>query len=178
MISMRVQERPDDFVRCILGHALVASLAGFRGLVVTIDEFEVEHTFPTRFGRVEALLIAIARFLAGDSVMSGVPLALFIATVGHEGDLGDRYVEKLVQATGGNRFLITPLTRDDRFSLAQKIHDLYNSAYSLAGPFSAEVVARVEKAIAKTNVYESALVRAFVKRYVAELDSQYGPRAA
>ena len=179
MIASRVADRPQDLVNCLLGHAIVASLAGFRGLVVTIDEFEVEHNYATRFGRVAEVLTAMAQAFGTPDVGSqGLPLALFIATVGHSGEAGDSQVQALVSATGGSRYPVHPLDAEARKSLAQKIHTLYQQAYLLAEPFAPPLVARVERAIADPDVYESALVRAFVKRYVAELDARHGPKVS
>jgi hypothetical protein len=178
MIAIRVSERPDNFVNCLLGHAIVAGLAGFRGLVLTIDEFEVEHNYGARFGRVAAMLSAMARsFGLVEGASSAPPLAVFIATVGQGGEPGDSYVGALVKATGGSRYPVHPLTAGARLSLARKIHTLYRQAYLLADAFDDGVVGRVERAIAQPDVYESAVVRAFVKRYVAELDAKHGPNS-
>jgi len=43
MVSRTVQARGMDLVESLAGHAALARLAGFKGLVVTIDEFEIEY---------------------------------------------------------------------------------------------------------------------------------------
>ena len=42
LISSKVAERARAFVEALAGTAMVASKAGFHGLIVTIDEVEVE----------------------------------------------------------------------------------------------------------------------------------------
>ncbi|NLK52996.1 MAG: DUF2791 family P-loop domain-containing protein, partial [Syntrophomonadaceae bacterium] len=53
MIGHRVKERPYDFIESLAGHAMLAKLAGYKGLVVTIDEFETEHKDKKNLVRVE-----------------------------------------------------------------------------------------------------------------------------
>jgi hypothetical protein len=43
LVGTAVHERPTDFADCLLGCARLATRAGFKGLVVTLDEFEVEY---------------------------------------------------------------------------------------------------------------------------------------
>lgn len=65
MIGNTVVDRPYDFVGSLAGNAIIAQLAGLRGLVVTIDEFEVEQSqlALSRLYRVQQLLTAIHAYL-------------------------------------------------------------------------------------------------------------------
>lgn len=104
MIGRKVDERPHDFVESLAGQAMVAKLAGYKGLVVTIDEFEVEQRFLSAqmLERVDALLAGLLNYLQGKSAVRAAPLAIFIASVGQEHHRGDAAVDEMIEAADGD----------------------------------------------------------------------------
>lgn len=181
MVGIPVDERPDDFANCLLGYAALASRAGFKGLVVTLDEFEVEYKafgFSYIQPRVVDLLQVLGRRLSKADPKSGAPLALFIATVGQQGEEGDTHVRRLLDETGGEARTLRKWSSRELQQLARKIHDLYCEAYSRPEAFDDALAKQVEKRIEVSDADLAGHVRAFIKAYVAELDLQYGPPRA
>lgn len=176
LIGLRLEERPRDFVNSLLGYAVLANRAGFTGLVITIDEFEIEHRLsPARERRLNQLIDAMAEGL-GSEIRA--PLSIFIATVGQEGHEGDDIVAELVSASRGETYVLREWTRASMRQLARKISTLYEQAYGVADAFDAKLMAATERALDDEDVADSGLVRAFIKRYVAALDTAYGPLAS
>ena len=176
MLGNRVAERPHDLVAALAGHATVARLAGFRGLVATIDEFEVEQV-PSRasYERVKANLRVLTAYLRGETDHRAAPLGLFFATVGEDEDGEDAAVGPMLAATGGGSYRLDPWPPALRRDLAERIGRLYAAAYGLDPTFDPALVARVEASLAHGGLDDSGLIRAFIKRYVAALDAGYGP---
>jgi len=179
MIGRRVEERPYDFVEVLAGHATVAKLAGFRGLVLTIDEFEVEvkHMTAKSNKRVNDLLGLLAEYFAGNLDYQVAPLALFFATVGGSGHEGDRAITRMLGAGRDVYHELSPWSSAQRAQLAERLHQLYSRAYKVNSAFDPAQVAQVERQLDRSG-HDSGQIRAFIKRYVAALDSSLGPRAA
>jgi len=177
VIGSPVFNRPYDLVESLAGNATVAQLAGFRGLVVTIDEFEVEQSQLTtrRFERVEHLLSVIHAYLRGETGHPPAPLALFFATVGTTDHAGDSVIEQLVGTTFNARYALQPWSMDDLRDLAQRIYRLYCVAYEINDAMDVTLVDGVIKNIEAYTSNDSGLIRAFIKRYTAALDTRYGP---
>lgn len=172
LIGLATAERPSDFVCCLLAYTALAKRAGFKGMVITIDEFEVEyHLTYTKLERVKGLLRAMRDEMAG----AEAPLAIFIATVGQEGHAGDAFVSMLVEASGGAEYDLEEWSPGMLRKLAENIHCLYETAYRLDAGFDKKQVSSVERLLDDDDVAESGHVRAFIKGYVASLDVQYGP---
>jgi hypothetical protein len=180
LISLRTDERANDFVECLVGYSVLARLAGFQGLVVTIDEFEVEAANLTRekIERLKRVISALASWFGPTGPRNGGALGLFIATVGEEGHLGDAIVDALVSNTSGARHLLKRWSRSDHGKLAERIFALYSDAYALDALFEPSLAAHVQDDLDQTDIEGSGLIRAFIKRFVAELDSAYGPVGA
>ena len=176
MLGNSVAERPHDLVAALAGHALIAQLAGFRGLVATIDEFEVEQV-PSRasYARVKAHLGVLTAYLRGETGHRAAPLGLFFATVGEDEAGEDAAVGPLLAATGGGSYRLESWPPALRRELAERIARLYAAAYGLAPSFDPVFVDRVEASLAHGGLDDSGLIRAFIKRYVAALDVGYGP---
>lgn len=179
LIGLAVDSRAFDFVECLLGYATLAKLAGFRGLVITIDEFEVEsHLSAQKHERLQDVLDALIYRLGTEGAGPAAPLTMFIATVGQGGASGDETVEALVEGTGGERFPLRNWPSDAQLLLAQKIHRLYCEAYDESNTFDVDLARSTQRALDDADIGASGQIRAFIKRYVAELDATYGPRAA
>jgi RecA/RadA recombinase len=173
LIGNRLDERAHDFVNCLLGYAVVAQRAGYKGLVITIDEFEVEHNLSlSHFERVRSLVRTMVDELSQDA-----PLSVFIATVGQEGHEGDAVVEALVEATSGGLWPLDEWTGDSLRELAKRIHALYCKAYMVDDAFDERLLRSVDELLADDELDDSP-VRAFIKQYVAVLDVTYGPLQA
>ena len=174
IIPPQVSERPAGFVEALVAFALVAKGAGYQGLVVTIDELEIEHRLTSlRLKRLYALVEALTQYLNGRTGYVHAPFTILFAAVGEEGHIGDALIEELVTRTKGECFKLKPRTPRERLGLAERIHRLYADGYEIVEPFDAELARGVEWEVAKSQ--DSGLVRAFIKRYVAALDSRYGP---
>lgn len=173
ILGQRRGDRPYDFVEALAGTAVVAQLAGYKGLVIAIDEFEVERRWA--YQRVGELIDVLTKYLTGKLDHRPAPLAFFFATVG-EGGGGDQIVDDMITAAGSDYWLLHPLGPNERLHLARKIHAMYTEAYSVDTPFDPDVVVEVEEKLEETMGGDvGGEIRAFVKTYVAELDALYGP---
>jgi hypothetical protein len=176
MLGNSVADRGHDLVAALAGHATVARLAGYRGLVATIDEFEVEQVpSPASYARVKAHLGVLSAYLRGETGHHPAPLGLFFATVGEDETSDDAAVASLLTATGGGSYELAPWPPALRRELAGRIGQLYAAAYGLDPTFDPALVDRVEASLAHGSLDDSGLIRAFIKRYVAALDAGYGP---
>ena len=169
IIGRTVVDRPYDFVESLFGHAIICSLAGYKGLVVTIDEFEVEYL--GLFGRVVDLITALTKYLAGKTSHPWAPCSLFFATIGQPGHQGDKVVDQLVESCGGEYYPLEEMDWDAMKDIGKRIHKLYNKTYSLSEPFSLATTERIYNRIEN----HSGRVRSFIKHYLAHLDDSYGP---
>ncbi|WP_373059901.1 BREX system ATP-binding domain-containing protein [Gemmatimonas sp.] len=179
LIGLRTDDRPDDFVECLVGYSVLARLAGFEGLVVTIDEFEVEAASLSyqRIERLKGVISALSTWFGGSGPQKTGPLSVFIATVGQEGHIGDSIVDILISNSNGAQHPLSPWSRSAHRQLAEKIFALYCHAYSLTCEFDASLAIRVQTLLDSADVEGSGMIRAFIKRYLAELDTAYGPGA-
>ncbi len=175
MIGQRVDDRPYDFVESLVGNAHIADLAGFNGLVVTIDEFEVERVYSANFNRVIALLNVLSAYFQGNLMHKDYPVSIFFATVGQEGNRGDSFVDFLIESTDGDWYEIQEMSSLDRFELAKRMHELYAKAYQIEMLFNPDVTEEVERQTCDYGEGDSGIIRAFIKRYIATLDRVYGP---
>lgn len=177
MIGRAVADRPYDFLESLVGHAAVATAAGLRGLVVTIDEFEVEHFDIERLRRSAALLDVLQRYLAGKLAHPLVSLAIFIATIGQEGQAGDPLLDAMAEGRNGARLDTPTLGRRARRTLAENVHQLYAQAYAVTEPLDRSMIDTLEAEAEQTGGTESGFIRSFIKGLVSAFDAKYGPRA-
>ncbi len=175
IIPPRRVERPFAFARALLDYAELARLAGYAGLVVTIDEFEVEwvNLTPVAQQQVVNSLAGLAGQLA--SKLSA-PLWVCIATVPEAARLN--VATWLRDVCGGLAYEIAEMHPHERRELARRIHTLYCNAYNLDESFDDQEAAAVERYLDAHGANDSGRIRAFIKRYVATLDSAYGPGPA
>jgi hypothetical protein len=176
MIGRRVEERPADTMEVLIGAAQLSRLAGFAGLVVTIDEFEVEDNLsPTRLQRVADLLRLLNNYLAGQTRYPEVSLAVVIATVGEEGEGMKRIVDGMVKSAGGKTFVLRPWNDREYTELSRNIHAVYTRAYGTKETFDAAKAGVVLRTMERRDADDASLVRSFIKSYVAALDAAHGP---
>jgi hypothetical protein len=177
VIPNRVDQRPLACVGALSGYAKLAHYAGFKGLIITIDEFEVEtNLVKAKQDNLVSLLFHLMHYVQKGAFALPAPVSIFIATVAEAGNVGDHLARFMVGEDEDATHEIEPCTHSERFILAGRIFDLYARAYSLAESFNESVVDAIEAAMAGRDFGHSGLIRAFIKRYVGTLDSQYGPR--
>jgi hypothetical protein len=176
MIGRRVVDRPYDFVEALGGLALLAQLAGFSGLAVTIDEFEVETWFLSaqKRERVRDVLTILGDYLRGETDHKPAPLALFFATTGDTDTRGDQFIRTLVASEGSQRYSVRGLDRRARGRLGREICDLYRDAYNLTEALDDQLIARVESELA-SRLSDSDGTRVFIKSLTGLLDERHGP---
>jgi hypothetical protein len=174
MIGRLVADRPFDFIEAIVGHTAVAQLAGYRGLVVTIDEFEVEHSYERYWERIEQLLDVLSKYLSGKLDQPDVPITFYFAAVGEAGHNGDARIDDLVAAGGGEIHSLKPWDGRQRTSLARRLHSLYCSAYGVESTFESTQATALARRLEQWSD-EGVEIRAFIKHYIADLDRTYGP---
>jgi hypothetical protein len=168
---------PFDLAMTLVGMAQLARLAGFAGLIITIDEFEVEQLLTAaRKRRLFANIEFLADYLRGHTILKPGPLGIFFATVADDGRSGNAWLAQLVNQTAGGRYGLQSWAATHRRDLAQRIHRLYAQAYDSDPAFDAAMAAEAEAELVEEGVRESGVNRAYIKLFVAKLDSRYGPR--
>ncbi len=179
VISKSLVERPGSFVSSLVAIARAATLAGYEGLVITVDEFEVERNLAVgKRDHVARLIAEIGTFLQGTSKNRKAPLTLYFASIGQNGHVGDAVITSLISMAGGrgHQYVLTPLSRSDRRLLAGAAFDLYASAYAIVDTQDEAHTDEVETWLQNSGIVDdSGVTRAFVKEYVAVLDRKYGP---
>lgn len=177
VIGRTLAQRAPDFVQALTALALAGQMAGYAGLVITVDEFEVEYNLTaTGIQRTRDLIDELAAYVAGRTQHAPAPIAIFLASVGQDGHQGDAIIDHLIQAGRGERFDLEPMDADHRRTLARNIHRLYLEAYQLDAPFDPRLPDRVEQALTESGEADSSgVARAFIKQYVAALDLRHGP---
>lgn len=176
MIGQRVVERPDDFMQSLVGHAIISQMAGHRGLVVTIDELEIEDAQSKKMvERTVSLLAHIATYFKGVLPLPPAPLALFFATVPGSGKAGDAIARFLVEGAGGERRELPVWTDRHRRKMAERIFRVYTQAYNVREPFSPGVVRDAESELHRHGGNAREMTRSFIRAFVASLDRLYGP---
>lgn len=171
-----VDQRPMDFIRALFGYASLAKSAGYQGLVVTIDELEVEDALFTAAKRPK-LINFVSTMRSVLKVQQALPggLAIFFAAVGEGQAVEDDVVSLIVDATPGEPFELEPWDRRDLVELSRRIHSLYATGYGVNHPYEESVAIGVFKVIDRLELEQSGEIRAFIRSYVARLDVMYGP---
>lgn len=176
MINNQTKHRPRDFVLTLAGHAHIARLAGYKGLIVTIDEVEVEQRFltPVKRNEIRDLLQMVGAYLSDNAGIDPAPLGLFLATVE---DHTDPLVQALIESTDADRYALHPWSTSDLRELAARIHRLYCAAYGIGADLDPAMVDLVEAQLSDEGYSETGQIRGFVKLLIGKLDSRFGPPA-
>jgi hypothetical protein len=174
---MTVKGRHDKtvmFVLSLAGHAWLAKAAGYKGLVVTVDEFEA-HRMLTAADRTKVveLLGTMGQYVSKNTVIPQAPLAIFIGAVSQDGHSGDVWVDQLVEQSNGKQYFLTAWSERQKQQLAKSIYELYRTTYQLAAAYDEELMEKTEALLNSRD--QTDLVRAFIKYYMAVLDNEYGP---
>jgi hypothetical protein len=177
MIGRDLDDRPHDFIRALIGHTAVAELAGFKGVILTFDEFEVEHQLGyKKWLQVRRLLEELTDYLCGRTDQPDVPIAVFFAAVSEYGYVGDAVVDDMLDELGNKPHILRAWGGQQRAALARRVHALYCEAYDIHEPYDAAATTRILKHVTVNG--EESEIRAFIKCYVGHLDLTYGPSAA
>lgn len=176
IISKSVDERPKNLVEALAAHATLARWAGYKGLIITVDEFEIERNDNKNLIKVNNTLSVLQQYLNGRTQIFKAPLGLFFAAVDQSGCQGDPILESTIVTERTNCFRLKPWESPHRVRLAENIHDIYCKAYSLNKAFEKNIAVNMDGILAeRINNNESELIRSFIKWYVGMLDIKYGP---
>ena len=173
VIGREVAGRTRDFIESLVSNTIVAVHAGYKGLVITIDEFEVEYSaLSYHRDRIRMLADALYNYINSTSEWPKAPLALFFAAVGQEGHQGDEIIENIMSLFDGDCFWpLTSWAKTARRDLAEKIFTVYAQAYYITEAFAEEWFEQADRRCRG----DEQNIRAFIKRYVAGLDEEFGP---
>lgn len=174
MIAKGTKDKLIMFVLSLAGHALLARAAGYRGLIVTIDEFEA-HRMLSSSDRAKAreLIRVLEDYVSENNIIPQAPLAIFIGAVSQDGWNGDPWVADMVKMSGGKQYFLTPWSDAKKQQLANSIYGLYQSAYEISASYDQGLIEKTENLLESRD--QTDLVRAFIKFYIAVLDNEYGP---
>lgn len=173
MVGRAVLDRPYDFVKALFGNGYICYLAGYKGLVVTIDEFEVEHFGHKQWERVQDLISVLQKYIAGETDHKLAPVSLFFATVNADGPLGgDEVVDALVEVANGDCYQLDEMAWQDIEKLGKLISSLYYQVYKISDEKIAPDCRTIWDRYAQIS---SGKVRSFIKHYMASLDAIFGP---
>ncbi|MEN6460520.1 MAG: BREX system ATP-binding domain-containing protein [Syntrophomonas sp.] len=176
VLAKRKMDRPRNFIESLAGHALIAKAAGYKGLVVTIDEFEVQYTMAKGgLRQIEDFISLLTEYLTVKTDLPLAPLAIFFATVGQDGHQGDILIEDLVKRSGGGTFVLSSWTSQQYMELAQKIFSLYKQVYGLENDFDPLLAQEVNDLLVTRGFGDGDVIRMYIKWYMAKLDLKYGP---
>lgn len=172
VIGRDLESRPKDFIDSLVSNTLIAVHAGYKGLVVTVDEFEVEYNLSLQYlDRTKMLVDALCQYMKGRQ-WPKAPLGMFFAAVGQEGHQGDEIIEKLMPLLDGECYWdLKPWPKHDRKQLAEKIFALYAQTYQIDGAFQEQWFNEMERECRG----DEQNIRSFIKRFVARLDEEFGP---
>lgn len=172
LVGSKLCDRPYDFLESLIGHTCIAQMAGYSGLVVTIDEFEVESAALSseKWEREKVLLRVLKSYLKDELDHPPVALGLFFATAS-EGSRGEDIVEELIDECSGEYRLLETWTDAEFRELAQRIFQLYQRAYGFDSSLEPKCLTR---ALESTTDRENR-IREFIRRFLFVLDATYGP---
>ncbi|MGI6435476.1 MAG: BREX system ATP-binding domain-containing protein [Syntrophomonadaceae bacterium] len=174
MIFRGWQDRLTMFVLSLAGHALLARAAGYRGIVLTIDEFEIHHNMPAADqAKVRDLIKRLDEYVNHNIPVPQAPLAIFFGAVSQAGQKGDPWIESLISDSQGKQYYLTSWSDSQKQQLANSIYKLYKKVYELPEDYSPELTLKTENLLESRD--QTDLVRAFIKYYMAVLDVEYGP---
>lgn len=172
-IGQRLDDRPTDFIDNLVANTLVVTHAGYKGLIVTFDEFETEYNQPLSYlDRAEMLVQALYQYTKGNR-WPKVPLGLFFAAVGQEGHQGDEIIEKLMSPVDDEGYWeLKYWPKNSRKKLAENIFLLYAKTYETGAVAWEQWFEETENACIGDDQ-----IRSFIKCFVARLDKEFGPPA-
>jgi hypothetical protein len=183
IVSSRVMERPYTFIESIIGTAILSREAGYKGLIILIDEFEVEVSLlgtNAQRDRFKGNLNMLVQYMTGKMPYPGTSLGIYFATAGKELDFGSKYIDEMVSGFGGDKYEIKPimdwdLDNPEIIRFVDNVHQIYQEAYPHIEDSDFDLIPALDKMVQNEQIYESGGIRYFVKQYIGMLDRKYGP---
>jgi len=183
IVSSRLKECAYTFIESIIGTALISKGAGYKGLLILIDEFEVEIPFlrtKAQKDRFNNNLNMLIKYVSGKTSYPGTSLGIYFATTGKGFDFGSEYINKIVSGSEGSRYKIEPILNWNLDNLeiikfANNVGRIYQEAYPHIENSDISLIPALNKIIRNEQIYESGGIRYFVKQYIGMLDKKYGP---
>lgn len=177
LISRKVDERGFDFIEALAGVATLAAAAGYKGLMVTIDEYEVERIKNnSNYKAVQEILSIIGQYLSGKLNIPAAPFCIIFSAINQNGEKGDPDITSYITRTPENIFEVEKWSKSQKIELLKKVHFLYCETYRLWSEFSLTTGENLTKLIeSKLPDSESRQIRSIIKWYLTLLDLQHGP---
>jgi len=169
-IGRKVVERPHDFVESLVGAAIICKLAGFKGLVITIDEFEVQR-LTLRWDRVRDVILCLANYFKGTSDLPSSPLGVFFASVGSDGHFGDAIIDAMIKASGGECYALSKFGEKECLTIGKNIFGLYKGVHGGPPGYDESLAKKIHQMFQDQEGH----IRKFIKYFIASLDKRYGP---
>jgi hypothetical protein len=168
MIGQKVEDRPTDFVAALVGYARLAEAAGWTGLLVTIDEFEIHGlSTPAAAQRAVKVLATLARLKTNQLGLLPAPLSVVFATIDDGGNEVASRLAKLIVGSGEEaRWALPEIEADGRRELACRVSRLHAEVYGGSGVLDDATLRTAEAAVSGAG----ETIRPFLKRIVWDLD--------
>ena len=178
MIAYRLAERPDSFSQSLMGIGTLARAAGYEGLVVTIDEFEVESNLSNdKWQRVLDLLRSLIAHVSRDGWVQRWPVSIFVASVEHGEQLGAALLDQVIELSGGAWYELAERDPGELVTLVDRIAARYAAAYGIVAIPVDDVSQAAQARMSAADRASSGQIRAFIRNTMADLDARYGPPA-
>ncbi|MBY0552600.1 MAG: DUF2791 family P-loop domain-containing protein [Candidatus Obscuribacterales bacterium] len=172
-----VRDRPRGFVETLLAYTSLATEAGFEGLIVTIDEFEIEQQQnKSQIQKTTDLVVFLAEYFLGGSQYRELPLSIFFATIAESDEKGDKLIRTIFLEDNDNqRYQLSGLQEKDLIDLARLIFETYSEAYLIKAEFDKDTAKRTVEHVKANAAGGLSVVREFIKAWLYTLDGLYPP---
>lgn len=167
----------ESFLKALIGYAYLARLSGMKGLVITIDEVEVESSILPSSERRKAIML-LERLLSYFEDRAGgyplAPFALIFASVDDDSEI-NRVIGYLAEKSGGIPYQLPYYKPEDLMKLAREITHFYKEAYLIPVDKEPELIQEIMSQFADRVYRNNGVIREFIKSFMHELDRRYGP---
>ncbi|WP_028988246.1 BREX system ATP-binding domain-containing protein [Thermicanus aegyptius] len=167
----------EEFLKALIGYAYLARLIGRKGLVITIDEVEVESSILPPSERRKAIMLLDrlwSYFEDQKDEYPNAPFALIFATVEDDSEI-NQVIDHLVEKSGGRPYELPYYKLDELIALGREITDLYKEAYFIPIENDTDLMQEIISRFADRIYQNNGVIRDFIKSFMHELDRRYGP---
>lgn len=170
------EKRPSDWLEGMLGMARLACAAGYRGLVVTIDEVEIESSKGSRAEAADAFLATLERYFIHRlyGTLTSTPLIIVFAHVAEEGGRCEM-LRRLVENSKESTLTLRPWSDEELKELARRIVDVFTTHYRVFDSFAPRVSDELLGLLKRKQRFSNDLVRSFIKWLIGLSDLRFGP---